>query len=217
MHSGVLSRSGLLRLVGGDWEDSSIPDARQAPERRLSAPDLAEMITPCSGPALAYVMHKTRHFIPSAEWEDSRQIRGLEGERTAIAYLVSCGWEIEAHRFRLGRHDIDLIARRGSMVAFVEVKTRRSAVHGTRWSLSGPGSSLPSPRWRLCGASALVGRRTSTASMWSRFKRREPVDIAWSTSRMRGGLGVAGFEHCFGLYSVLAWDRLPSVAKSVTF
>jgi putative endonuclease len=76
-------------------------------------------------------MHKTRHFIPTAEWEDARQIRGLQGERTAMAYLVSCGWEVEAHRFRLGRHDIDLVARRGSTVAFVEVKTRRSAVHGT--------------------------------------------------------------------------------------
>jgi putative endonuclease len=75
-------------------------------------------------------MSGTRSFIPTTEWEDLRQLRGLWGERTAIGYLVSCGWDIEAHRFKLGRHDIDLVARRGHMVAFVEVKTRRSVAQG---------------------------------------------------------------------------------------
>ena len=37
---------------------------------------------------------------------------------------------MEAHRFRLGRHDLDLVARRGSLVAFIEVKTRRSQRFG---------------------------------------------------------------------------------------
>jgi len=44
-----------------------------------------------------------------------------------------------AHRFRIGRHEIDLIVRKGEIVAFVEVKTRRSAVFGSpleavRWA-----------------------------------------------------------------------------------
>src|ERR687898_889766 len=76
-------------------------------------------------------MAGTRSFVPTAEWEDLRQIRGLWGERTAMAYLISCGWEVEAHRFRLGRHDLDLVVRRGNLVAFVEVKTRRSVALGT--------------------------------------------------------------------------------------
>ena len=76
-------------------------------------------------------MRTTRDFIPTTEWEDLRQLRGLWGERTAIAYLVSCGWDIEAHRFKLGRHDLDLVIRKDQTVAFVEVKTRRSTVCGT--------------------------------------------------------------------------------------
>ena len=76
-------------------------------------------------------MPRTRTFIPVAEWEDERHLLGLEGERIAIAFLTSCGWSIEAHRFRLGRHDIDLVVRKGQMVAFVEVKTRRSQTCGS--------------------------------------------------------------------------------------
>ena len=73
----------------------------------------------------------TRKFIPTEEWEDQRQVLGLKGEQEAMAYLTSRGYEIEEHRFRLGRHDVDIIARRGSLVAFVEVKTRRGRAFGT--------------------------------------------------------------------------------------
>ncbi len=68
--------------------------------------------------------------MPLSEWSDRRHRRGLAGERAAIAYLTSCGWNVEAHRFRMGRHDLDVVARRGAVVAFVEVKTRRSSVCG---------------------------------------------------------------------------------------
>ena len=72
-----------------------------------------------------------RRFVPSDRWGDRRQRRGLAGERVAMAFLTACGWDIEAHRFRLGRHDLDLVIRRDDLVAFVEVKTRRSTVCGT--------------------------------------------------------------------------------------
>ena len=75
-------------------------------------------------------MKRERRFIRTEDWRDARHRRGLWGERLAIAYLTACGWSVEAHRFRLGRHDIDLVIRRGSLVAFVEVKTRRSGVCG---------------------------------------------------------------------------------------
>lgn len=48
-----------------------------------------------------------------------------------MEYLVSRGWEVEAHRFRQGRHDLDLVVRRDGLIAFVEVKTRRSTACGS--------------------------------------------------------------------------------------
>lgn len=76
-------------------------------------------------------MSATRRFVPVSEWEDQRQVLGIQGERVALAFLTSCGWSVEAHRFRLGRHDLDLVIRKGATVAFVEVKARRSASCGT--------------------------------------------------------------------------------------
>ncbi|MBW7997840.1 MAG: YraN family protein [Candidatus Glassbacteria bacterium] len=52
--------------------------------------------------------------------------RGLDGEQTAAGYLEQKGFEILAHRWRSGRKEIDLVARRGELVVFVEVKSRGS-------------------------------------------------------------------------------------------
>ncbi|PYP18127.1 MAG: YraN family protein [Gemmatimonadetes bacterium] len=65
------------------------------------------------------------------EWTDDRHKRGLAGEEQAIQYLLSRGWHILAHRFRVGHKEIDLIARQGSLVAFIEVKARRGTAFGS--------------------------------------------------------------------------------------
>ncbi len=75
-------------------------------------------------------MRSRGRVVPSNEWTDARQRRGLWGERVAMAYLVSRGWSIEAHRFRLGHRELDVVARLGPLVAFVEVKTRTSSAWG---------------------------------------------------------------------------------------
>jgi putative endonuclease len=75
-------------------------------------------------------MHRGIRSDP-AEWTDERQKRGLAGEEQAIRYLLSRGWSLVAHRFRMGRTEIDLIVRRGDLVAFVEVKARRGDAYGS--------------------------------------------------------------------------------------
>ena len=52
---------------------------------------------------------------------------GRRGERLAAWFLRLKGWRIVAQRVKTPRGEIDLVARRGRAVVFVEVKWRRSA------------------------------------------------------------------------------------------
>jgi putative endonuclease len=53
-----------------------------------------------------------------------REARGGRGEWLAAWYLRLHGWRIVAQRVKTPRGEIDLIARRGGTLAFVEVKWR---------------------------------------------------------------------------------------------
>ncbi len=50
---------------------------------------------------------------------------GRWAERAASVYLALKGYRILARRFRSPAGEIDLVARRGRMVVYVEVKARR--------------------------------------------------------------------------------------------
>ena len=56
-----------------------------------------------------------------------REAQGRRGENLAAWYLRLTGWRILARRVKTPRGEIDLIARRGKVVAFVEVKWRARA------------------------------------------------------------------------------------------
>jgi putative endonuclease len=55
---------------------------------------------------------------------------GDEGERLAARHLRRQGFRILARRYRTAAGEIDLIARDGKSIVFVEVKTRRSDAAG---------------------------------------------------------------------------------------
>ncbi len=53
--------------------------------------------------------------------------KGRKGERLAALWLRLTGWRILARRIKTPRGEVDLIARRGRTVAFIEVKWRARA------------------------------------------------------------------------------------------
>lgn len=54
------------------------------------------------------------------------ELRGREGERRAAWWLWLKGWRILDQRVRTPAGEVDLIVRKGNLIAFVEVKTRKS-------------------------------------------------------------------------------------------
>jgi putative endonuclease len=56
---------------------------------------------------------------------------GRLGEEQAAAYLEAAGYEIITRNWRCERGEIDIVAREGSTLVFVEVKARRSGRFGT--------------------------------------------------------------------------------------
>src|SRR3546814_3908868 len=55
------------------------------------------------------------------------EARGRRAETLCAFWLRIRGWRILARRVRTRMGEVDLIARRGKMVAFIEVKARTSA------------------------------------------------------------------------------------------
>jgi len=55
---------------------------------------------------------------------------GAEGEARAAAFLRRRGYRIVARNVRAGGVEIDIIARRGALIAFIEVKTRSTLALG---------------------------------------------------------------------------------------
>ena len=56
---------------------------------------------------------------------------GNEGEQAACDFLARRGWTILDRNVRRGRGEIDIIARRRGVIAFIEVKRRSSLNFGT--------------------------------------------------------------------------------------
>lgn len=99
----------------------------------------------------------------SAQWRRENSKKGRRAERVAVWLLRVRGYRIIARNMRLSAGEIDIVARRGALLVFVEVKARshlwlaRQAVAPRQWQriekaagqFVGARSSLATCRWRF--------------------------------------------------------------------
>ncbi|HAC80068.1 MAG: YraN family protein [Candidatus Binatia bacterium] len=61
---------------------------------------------------------------------NQRQRYGRDGESAAAAYLETLGYDLLERNVQCGRWELDLIARTGSTLVFVEVRSRSTSRYG---------------------------------------------------------------------------------------
>ena len=81
-----------------------------------------------SKPSLDLIKHKSKSKIKA-------QRRGRAAEWLSRLYLRAHGRRILAANFKTPVGEIDIIAKRGNLIVFVEVK-RRADIHQAAWSIS---------------------------------------------------------------------------------
>ena len=64
---------------------------------------------------------------PPSPKRQAAEAAGRRGERIAGWWLRLKGWRILARRVRTPAGEVDIVARRGNLIAFVEVKARATA------------------------------------------------------------------------------------------
>lgn len=72
--------------------------------------------------------------LPAPERQAAFKL-GLSAENRAAALLLAKGFRIAARRFRCAAGEIDIVAKRGALLIFVEVKAR-AALDDAAWSVT---------------------------------------------------------------------------------
>ncbi len=117
---------------------------------------------------------------------DRRHSLGSEGEERAAAFLARRGYRIVARNVRAAGVEIDLIAARGVVLCFVEVKTRRGRRYGA------PEEAVDArKRARLVRAAAAWLRANRTRARRARF------DVVTCEPRASGEWQIRHLEGAF--------------------
>src|SRR6186997_1541523 len=87
---------------------------------------------------------------------------GISAESRAAALLIAKGFRIAARRWRTPLGEVDIVARRGRLLVFVEVKARAS-LDDAAWSVT------PRQRWRvIAGAEAWLAAHPDDSQRYIR-------------------------------------------------
>ncbi len=118
----------------------------------------------------------------------SRSILGNEGEALAASFLERSGYRILQRNFRTPLGEIDLVAREGDCLCFVEVKTRQSLKAGS------PAESVHfAKRRKLVKLAYWYMKARGLADVRARF------DVVGLTREEGGGLRFSLLKNAFDL------------------
>jgi putative endonuclease len=119
----------------------------------------------------------------------SRFHRGKEGEKTAAEYLLSSGVKILDRNFRCPLGEIDLIAKDGKVIVFIEVRSRQ--IDG----ICSPEESITLNKRRRVGRAALwYLKQRGLQDFNARF---DVVTIRWNDEKPEVNWIVNAFEPGF--------------------
>ena len=108
------------------------------------------------------------------------ETRGREGETRAAWFLRAKGWQILDQRVRTPAGEVDLVAKRGGLIAFVEVKTRKNqaeldhAIDERRLARVAAAAELLIPRYATAGEDVRVDVVLIAPGAWPRH-----IENAW--------------------------------------
>lgn len=111
---------------------------------------------------------------------------GQAGEAVAAAWLEARGWQVRARRWRAARREVDIVAEKGGVLAFVEVKTRSAR------ALAPPTAAVDARKRARIAAAARVA-----AARWRGVEsfRFDVIAVTWE----RDGPRVEHYEDAFRL------------------
>jgi putative endonuclease len=123
---------------------------------------------------------------------DTRRATGIKGEEEAARFLQRCGYAILDQNVRTRAGEIDLVAREGKTLVFVEVKTRKDL------TVEPPQAAVNTRK---------QNRLAKLAQGYLRAKRMREVpcrfDVVSVIVNEEGG--VKAIRHIPNAFSVAAW------------
>ena len=82
-------------------------------------------------PRAPQALYKQMAEVKNSARDAENKKLGREGEKQAVKYLKKNGYKILEKNYRTRFGEVDVIARKGEVVAFIEVKTRLTDIFGS--------------------------------------------------------------------------------------
>lgn len=119
--------------------------------------------------------------------------RGTLGEDFAVSELKKDGYTILERNWRSSHYEIDIIAEKGDILAFLEVKTRAENSLGT------PAEAVSKPQRRRIALAAVAYMKQRGIYLSGRFQPR--FDIFEVVTERANSPAVTRFDHLAGAYT----------------